>query len=384
MFDVPPQISQTVTISTMSPDPHRLPPRVLPPPPLLPFDVGCSDVLMFDVPPQISHRSPSQRCRTTSRLPLRPPASAFLPFDVGCSDVPMFDVPPQIWHPATISTTYHRRSPSTASASSSLRCWMFRCSDVRCSAANLARATISTTPSPSFLASSRLAFPSLRCWMFRCSDVRCSAANLAPATISTIPASPPPAVLASPFLPFDVGCSDVPMFDVPPQIAHPATISTTSRSSPPPPTNHQPPTTNLIPPHDQLANDGVQVIGRLIVNCTPRREIGHSPSDVLEIAVVSVRVALEIDRRLGIGDPHDALRQFQNADTGGRCRCCRLAHRRGTCHQRDHRHDVGNVGEASLLPSVVVDHQRAAGQRRRRPAAAGPCRRPPSDADRPR
>ena len=49
--------------------------------PPLSFDVGCSDVLMFDVLPQISHRSPSQRCRSrlqagTCGLP--PPASSSL------------------------------------------------------------------------------------------------------------------------------------------------------------------------------------------------------------------------------------------------------------------------------------------------------------------
>ena len=41
-----------------------------------PFDVGCSDVPVFDVPPQISRGSPSQRCRTVlAATNLRPPTS---------------------------------------------------------------------------------------------------------------------------------------------------------------------------------------------------------------------------------------------------------------------------------------------------------------------
>ena len=87
----------------------------------------------FDVPPQISHGSPSQRCPTRhqasgirhqasgfrldhrlSGFRLGPPGLRPLPFDVGCSDVPMFDVPPQISHgsPSQRCPTRHRHEAS--------------------------------------------------------------------------------------------------------------------------------------------------------------------------------------------------------------------------------------------------------------------------------
>ncbi len=144
--------SARATISTMSHYPRRC---------LLRFDVGCSDVLMLDVPPRISRGPLFPRCRTTH-------AGRLLRFDVGCSDVLMLDVPP----PSRAGRYVH---------------------DVAL-----------PTPVPS----------SLRCWMFRCSDVGCSAAHLARATISTMSHSPRPCLL-----PFDVGCSDVLMLDVPPRIS---------------------------------------------------------------------------------------------------------------------------------------------------------------------
>jgi hypothetical protein len=82
MFDVPPQISHPVAISTMS----RLAP--------LPFDVGCSDVRCSMFRGKSRTRSPSQRC----------PAWLLFP---SMLDVPMFDVPPQISHPVAISTMSH-------------------------------------------------------------------------------------------------------------------------------------------------------------------------------------------------------------------------------------------------------------------------------------
>ncbi len=117
-----------------------------------------------------------------------------------------------------------------------LWCWMFR---RKAHAGHHFNDVVASTPAslPVFLSS-------LRCWMFRCSDVRCSAANLTPATISTTPLQAsgfrlqasgfrlqapgfrlqasgsrlgPGACSLPP--PFDVGCSDVPMFDVLPQIA---------------------------------------------------------------------------------------------------------------------------------------------------------------------
>ena len=128
----------------------------------LPFDVGCSDVLMFDVLPQISPRSPSQRCRFAPGFRLGPGASGLRP-------------------PASVFP-------------SMLDVLMF---DVRCSAANLARVTISTM--------SHQASPGSR---------------LGPGACSLRPAAS--------VLPFDVGCSDVLMFDVLPQISHRVTISTMS------------------------------------------------------------------------------------------------------------------------------------------------------------
>ena len=70
-------------------DPHR-PRRHQPPtlptsrPLLLPFDVGCSDVPMFDVPPQISRGSPSQRCRV--RLQAGGLPARLLPADIDARD----------------------------------------------------------------------------------------------------------------------------------------------------------------------------------------------------------------------------------------------------------------------------------------------------------
>ncbi len=115
--------------------------RVLTIPPLRPaaslhpFDVGCSDVPMFDVPPQTSHRA------TTSPSPhnptLRPAACGLLhPFDVGCSDVPMFDVLPQTSHRATTSPSPHNPTPAACGLPacfipSMLDVLMFRCSTFR-------------------------------------------------------------------------------------------------------------------------------------------------------------------------------------------------------------------------------------------------------------
>ena len=100
------------------------------------FRVGCP---MFDVrcSAAISPGPPLHRRPTRSRHPV-------FSFDVGCSDVPTFDVPPQI----SPGPPLHRRPSIPSSSRLLLRCWMFRCSDVRCSAANLARATTSPPPHP--------------------------------------------------------------------------------------------------------------------------------------------------------------------------------------------------------------------------------------------
>ena len=154
----------------------------------------------------MSHRPrrlppPASRLQSLSRLP---PRRHSRPFDVGCSDVPMFDVRLQI-------------SPGSPSP---------RCRTVLA-------AFGSPPPGSSLSPASRLAasrVPStLDVLMFQCSMFGCKSRpdhhlhDVAPSSPPSARRLLPPALSRLPARrlsrPFDVGCSDVPMFDVRPQIS---------------------------------------------------------------------------------------------------------------------------------------------------------------------